>query len=907
MSTTFLQTKLYVPPRRASLVPRPLLIQKLNLGTQEDSVGFARKISLISAPAGFGKTTLITEWLAEQQRPVAWVALDEDDSAPQQFFNYLTLAVSKIDGVGQSLTGLLQSPQSIPAKSLIMAFISDITSTSSPFLLILDDYHLVKSAEIDLALAFLLDHMPPQMHLILTSRRDPGFPLSRLRAQAQMTEIRANDLRFSAAEAAVFLQEVMGIELTADQILALESRTEGWIAGLQMAALSMQNRDDVAEFIATFAGDDRYIVDYLVDEVLARQSEDNQSFLLQTSILGRLTGPLCDALTGHTDGRDMLDRLEQANLFVVALDNRREWYRYHHLFADVLQHNLRRTELRRTELNQISDLHRRASEWYEAHGDVGEAFRHALAARDLERAADIIDAVCLSMITESRLSRLLGWMDQLSLELIADRPWLCVCGAWANLLTGRLGNVDNLLQLSDSFLSKSSAKTLADYDQILAHGISIRAYLARWREGDIARSITLSQEALQYVSQDNLWIRSTLSLNLGNGNLVIGELKAAAAFFDESQALAQQSEMYFVALAAASSLGEVQAGQGSLHQAAKTCRQAIQLGTEWGGGQPLPATGYAHITLGQVLYEWNELDEALIQITRGIELGEQTNGLSRVQRGTLTLFELKRSQGDLRGASEALDRVQELLSEFTRAQVSSQLSAHQAQLWLAQGNLTVASTWAKEHETLIGGKVSYERMPECLALSRVLIALGREQPGESYLFDASSLLAQLLEKAEASSWAGNTIMILALQAIAFHAQGEMDQAVLTLKRALSLGEPEGYTRTFVNEGAPMAFLLKQLEGHRYAAHLLTAFADPIEPSTQSLSYRNHSSQLVEPLSERELEVLYLMADGLKYKEIAEQLIVSLNTVRSHIKNIYGKLGVNNRTQAIAKASELELL
>jgi LuxR family maltose regulon positive regulatory protein len=870
------------------------LIERLN-------EGITGKLILICAPAGFGKTTILSDWVRQINMPVAWLSLDKEDNELSRFLVYLISALQTIeDGLGKTVQVMLQTPQPLPIESILTELINEVTTLSQDFILILDDYHVVEDNTIHEALTFLLDNLPPAMHLVITSRSDPLLQIPSLRAKGQITELRIENLRFTTQETTRFLNQVMGLALSEDDVAALESRTEGWIAGLHLAALSMQDSQDASGFISAFTGDDRYVVDYLVDEVLARRPEGTREFLLLTSVLDRMTGPLCDAVAGQEGGQDILERLEQANLFVVPLDNRRQWYRYHNLFADVLHHRLRRTWP-----DRIPELHRRASVWYEAQGDAGEAFRHALAAGDPERAANIIEPIGMKMIVESRLSRLLGWLAKLPDELIAARPWLCVSGAWANLLTGQMGDVERLLQFAEIILSETTSKALADHSQIYGHVTTIRAFFARWREGDITRSIELSQEASKYVPRDSVIARSALALNLGIANLEIGELTAAASSLDEAQSVAQKGNMHYVALAASYYLGQVQVRQGYLHQAAKTYRQALQLGIKWGGGLPLPATGYAHVGLSQVLYEWNDLNESLIHLTRGIELGERANEASIMLDGTLTLIELKRAQGEMIAASEALDRVQEILSKSTRAQVSSQLSAQQAQLWLAQDNLAAALRWARERENPIDDEVHYARMPEYLALSRVRIAQGRGQAGGSHLTDVSILLARLLEKAEAAGWTGSVIVILALQAMAFQARGEANQAILALDRSLSLGEPDGYVRVFMGEGEPMAALLREAASRgifpAYIERVLASF-EPVAAPAQAPT----TASLIEPLSERERQVLQLLKTELSSPEIARELVVSVNTVRFHTKNIYRKLDVTNRRVAVRRAEELGL-
>ncbi len=888
-----LKTKLYVPPPRPNLVSRPRLVERLD-------AGMGHRLVLISAPAGFGKTTLLSEWISQSDTPVAWVSLDEGDNDPVQFLAYFIAALQTIEkSIGNKALSVLQSPQPPPIDFLVTNLINDITVVDQDFAFVLDDYHLIDARPVHGILQFLLDHLPDRMHLVIATRADPPLPLARLRGRNQLTEFRAADLCFTTDEAAAFFNKAMHLDLSSDDIALLETRTEGWIAGLQLAALSMQNRQDVTSFIRAFTGDDRHIVDYLAEEVLNRQPEQVQSFLLRTSILDRLSGPLCNAVAERSDAQAMLEMLERGNLFIVPLDNERRWYRYHHLFANLLQHRLQQTQS-----EEIPDLHLRASEWYADNDLVPEAISHALAGGQSERAAGLLESIAMTLVKQSKLSTLQRWLNKLPEGLLGDHPWLCVSQAWAHFVSGRLDEIEPLLQKVESRLSmlenNEASETFADGEDILGHVVSIRAFIVRGR-GDLARTIQLSRDGLRRLPKKDSFARSALALNLGYACLISGELESASKHLEMASTISETNGHPYVALAAIYSLANIEARKGKLRQAAKVYEKALRLGTEWGSGSPLPATGYAYVGMGQVLYEWNDLDEATRHVSRGIELGEQAEDWAIPFRGYIALVRLKLAFGAADEASQALDRARAMAVKSTRVLDDTaewQPRLWQVRLWLAQGDLAAAGRWAAETES---HKVHDVTEFEHLTLARVLIA--QDRSGE-----AVALLDRLLEAAQAGGRTGSVIEILVLRALALEEQGDTAEALAALQEALTLAEPEGYVRIFVDEGLRMAKLLRQAASRgiapKYVKKLLSAF----EPKSSVKSeIRNLQSALVEPLSERELEVLHLIAAGLSNQQIAKELFISLNTVKTHVKNINSKLNVGNRTEATARARELGLL
>jgi len=890
-----LSTKLYIARPRPDLLPRPRLTQRLNDGLH-------RKLTLISAPAGFGKTTLLSEWSLQSKRPVAWISLDEGDNDPARFWAYFIAALQTLQvNVGDAALAAFQSPQPPPMEVVLTALINEIAIIPEPFALVLDDYHVIETQPVHSALTFLLNHLPPQMHLIIATRADPPLPLARLRGRGQLTELREADLRFTTDEAAAFLNQAMGLNLSAEQVAALEERTEGWIAGLQLAALSMQGRSDIPGFIAAFAGSHRYILDYLAEEVLQRQPEGVQTFLLQTAILDRLSGPLCDTVTGQGDSQTMLERLERANLFLVPLDEERRWYRYHRLFAELL-----RAYLQREQPNRVPGLHRRASEWYEQNGLLAEAVGHALAAKDFERAARLVEQAAPQMLMRGELVTLLGWLAALPDERIRAWPALCTYYAWVLTLTGQLDAVEPRLQDAEQGLQPDIPA--AELQDLLGQIAAIRAYIAALHR-DVPHAIELARQALEHLPEENPAVRAFVAFTLGGACLLSDDVAEACQAFAEASALGRAAGNVHVAIPALCNLAGLRALQGQLHQAAGLYQEALELATpslahqrEGRGGRTLPVAAMAYSGLGGLLYEWNDLEGAMRHLREGIEQSKQWGNVDALASSYARVARVLQAQGDEAGALEALKEAGQLVRRHAVIPTTAaRVAAYQASLWLAQGNLGAATRWVQERGLSVDDELGYLREPEHIALARVLIAQGKYD-------EALQFLARLRQAAETRGRMGSLIEILVLQALALQSQGNTTQAMPALERALSLAEPEGYVRLFVDEGAPMAKLLRQALSRgiapNYVSRLLAAFGAEEQRGEEA---EKRAPLLLEPLSERELEVLRLLAAGLSNREIAEKLIVAVGTVKAHIHNIYGKLGVQSRTQAVARARELGIL
>jgi len=870
-----LVTKLCAPPVRPDLVRRPQLSQRLEQGLD-------RKLTLVSAPAGFGKTTLVAEWLNSVERPSTWLALDEGDNDPTRFLTYLVIALQTIDpSIGREARATLRSPQQATPEVLLTELINDVVASSSPFVLVLDDYHLIQTLPIHRLLAFLLEHQPSGMHLVILSREDPPFPLSRLRARGDMTEIRQRDLRFTEEETAQFLGRVMRLDLSSEDVAALHRRTEGWVAGLQLVGLSLSGSDDVRRLVESFTGSHRYVLDYLIEEVFERQPHDVQDFLLKTSILNRFTASLCDAVAERKDSRDVLLNLEHANLFIVPLDESREWYRYHHLFADLLRHRL---ALDGHEV--IRRLHRMASDWYGDHRFSDDAIRHALSASSWDRAAALILDVADQKLKDGEVVTLARWLGMLPDDELRDHPQLYPGYGWALILTGQLGAAEAILTEAERVGEANSGRNRQK--AFLADVAAVQAFIARTR-GDDVRTIALSRRALSLLPEDNLASRSVLAVNLGIAYWSSGHLTEAEEALKEAEHAAQGSGNQYARLVALGFLGVVQAAQGRLREAAERLRKAIRV------GQGSPPTALAYDQLSALLYEWNDLDGAADHLCRGIDLGARSGNVEIQIGGYRLLARLRQAQGNASGALEALRQGDWLIRE---TDVSPLMRARNAachvRIALAQRDLAAATRWAERVTEDADDSPFYP----LLGLTPARLLLGRNRKAA-----AAKQLERWYDAAVRAGWRCGVVEVRALQAMA---ASTCDEALTFLADALVLAESEGYVRTFVDKGPPMADLLRQAATRgtapEYVASLLAAFEVRGE-----VSLRPRTQPLVEPLSDRELEVLRLLVDRRTNQEIAQALIISVNTVKTHLKSIYGKLGVHSRQEAVAEARELALL
>lgn len=909
MAGDLLQTKLHVPQRptyrqRYALVPRPRLIEKLNQGFLQGC-----KLTLISAPAGFGKTTLASAWVQQtkQHMPrrthIAWLSLDKGDNDLPRFLIYFVSALQTIENnMGKGVLTTLQSPGVVNIESVLTTLLNEITEFPDDVIFILDDYHALESPPIDNALTFLLDYQPANLHLVIVTRIDPPLPLARLRGRGQLTELRTADLRFTRDEATAFLNQVMGLALSVEDIAALETRTEGWIVGLQLAALSLQKREDVTSFIQSFSGSHHHILDYLVEEVLSQQPPITQSFLLQTSILERLTGPLCDAVCKYeTDGTSQSDepvtlaQLAMSNLFIIPLDDERQWYRYHHLFADLLL-----ARLRRLHPDLVPTLHLRAVDWFEKNGLMTEAITHAFSAGDHNRAASLIEQAVSGTMLHGRLNKILRWLNALPEKLLDTRPRLRFYQAWTLAMTGQPKIADKIL-----LDVRSSLKTLPASPENLA----LRGELAALRTGIIIHHndpdeiIQESEEALTYLPEENPISRARVYMALGTAYAYSDDMQKAAATYQLGRDLALSANNPFLATANIELLAEPQVyHQGRLQDAAQNLAQILELG-KMADGDYQVFTGSAHILLGEINLEWNNLGSASHYLEKGFKLLQKGGIGYTLTHCYCAKARFKLTVGEIDQAIEALQAATKAAQASPLMQFQMRNLACQVKLALYLGDMNTAFQWAMGEKCTLP-----ERLPihlyetQQISLARVYLAQGNFKK-------TMETLNRIHPQAESADRKAHLIDIYLLKALAYQEQNESPTAIECLEHALSLGEPEGYVQTFVEQGEPMAHLLQAASERgiapAYVDRLLTAVStqeQPIPPTP------THSpSPLAEPLTEREQEVLHLMAEGLTYNEIAGRITVSLNTVRTHVKNIYSKLGIHKRSQAIAKARDLHLL
>ena len=905
MAGPLLETKLHVPRRRRGLVPRPRLSDRLSRGE-------VPRLVLVSAPAGFGKTTLLTDWLAGARsdlRSIAWLSLDQRDDDPTSFWTYVVAALrAAVSGIGAAALELLQSSQS-STEAVLATLINDLGTVPDDVVLVLDDYHVIESADVQDGVAFLLEHLPAQIHLVIATRVDPSLPLARLRARGDLVEIRAADLRFSPEESAAYLADVMGLALTEEDVAALDGRTEGWIAALQLAALSMQGRADVPGFIAGFAGDDRFVVDYLVEEVLLRQPEKVRNFLLQTSVLSRLTGPLCDAVTGQDGGKAMLEALERRNLFVVPLDDRRRWYRYHHLFADVL-----RARLLDEDPGGVRTLNVRASDWYDRSGDPVEAIHHALAAPDFERVADLVEPLIPAMGQARQEGTLRGWLEALPDELLRVRPVLNAGYVGALMSTGDVRGVEPRLDDVERWLDPSTDRrpesggpwgemVVVDADAFRRLPVQVAMFRAALAlaGGNVTGTLTHARRALDLAEPEDHLGRGGPAALLGLAHWSTGDLEAAHRWYAEGMASLDRGGHRSDVIGGAVTLADIRIAQGRLRDAMRYYEQGLRTATE---RPPAVLRGAAdmHVGMSDVLRERNELAAARAHLLTSQQLGERAGLPKNQYRWRVAMARLQQIEGDPASALDLLAQAEAVYNNDFSPQVQP-IPAIRARLWLAHGRLDDARAWVRGQGLAVDDELSYLREFQHVTLARVLLAECSAERSGPFPSGVTTLLERLLRAAEAGGRTGTVIEVLVLQALAHQAGGDLPAAVASLRRALALAEPEGYVRIFVDEGPAMATLLgaggKKGNAPAYVRRLLDAFDMP-----EDTARVQHG--VIEPLSPRELDVLRLLGTHLDGPDIARQLFVSLNTVRTHTKNIYAKLGVNNRRAAVRRGEELDL-
>src|SRR5262252_297531 len=902
-------TKFHVP--RAGFVPRPRLLARLAQGVD-------RGLTVVCTPAGFGKTTLLGDWARRSRRPAAWLSLDTGDNDPARFWRYVAAALNRArPGTCAPLEALLRGPQQPPLEAMVTALINELTSLpgGGEIALVLDDYHLIEASPVHDSVTFLLERRPPGLRLILASRADPPLPLARLRARGQLAEPRADDLRFTLEETAAFLREATGRDLPTLLVATLQDLTEGWAAGVQLAALSLQGHSDPAGFVATFAGSNRYVLDYLTEEVLARQPEEVVRFLLETSVLDRLCGPLCDAVTGRTGSQALLEALERANLFLVPLDDERRWWRYHHLFAGLL-----RARLAGERPERVPELHRAAAAWHEEHGFADDAVRHAVAAGEGFWAARLVEHHVERLLGRSEGATLDRWLSVLPADAVRSRPRLCLARAVSAVVGGQLEMIEPLLADAKRALAitgeephePSVGRALSVLANVPASIAFLRAELARLR-GDPARAVACDQQALAHLGEEDWLLRSLVAWNLAVADWQFGRLAQAERALAEVTAELRAAREGYLAMRVAYDLGQVQRAQGRLSAALGTYQRGLEDAGQ--AGPALPHVGMAHVGLAEVRYERDELAAALEHATQGVALCRHLADTLPLAIGLGMLARIRRAQGDAAGALEATGQAEQVGLSPQMVTLLNPVPVWRARLLLTSGEVAAAARWASERGLGRDDELSYPREAEYLVLARVLLA-------ERTYDRALRLLERLHAQAAAQQRTGSIIELSAVQTLALAARGDQAAALASLAGGLILAAPEGYVRVFADEGAPMARLLGRLAAAERTRQAAPADVIPLQyldrlalafqpgsarPAPRTTRHTAAGAGPAEPLSARELEVLGLLAAGKSNQQIADELVVVLDTVKKHVGHILGKLGAANRTQAVARARALGLL
>jgi LuxR family maltose regulon positive regulatory protein len=881
-----LQTKLHIPRLRPTFIQRPRLIEKLKAGLNG-------KLTLVSAPAGFGKTAILCDWAGNCDWPVAWLTLDSGDNDSTRFWTHVVAALDALQpGFGATAVAGLKSPQAPPIQLLLSGLINEIAEAVSSFTLVLDDYHAIGGKTIHDDLIFIINHLPQQMHLIIATRADPPLPFGSLRGQGELNELRTADLRFTPEEIEAFMNRSMGLDLSKDDIELLDKCTEGWIVGLQLAALSMRDQMDKHTFIANLAGDNRYIADYLMEEVLQRQSRNIQDFLLQTSILDALTASLCQAVTGMDNCYQLLIELEQNNLFITPLDDNREWFRYHPLFADLL-----RARFKRAYSEDLHLFHQRASYWFEAHELPHEAINHAFTVGDLDRTASLIESRAINLISYGEIQTVVAWLDRLPENYFNSHPRLSVAQAWISLFTGQLDAAEAQLQNAEIVLSNSSMNR-----HIAGQIATIRSGIAAFRS-DQTHVLQYAQEGLANLPDEDYMTRGLALMILGLAYRWEGDLLAAIKAYSEAQEVSRKSGDNFASIYAACFKGYALTLRGELQDAYAVFRETLddaERPTRRGGWKP-PALGLLHSFLSGVLLEWNDLDAAIYHARTGLDLSERWGNANAILDGLYFYVNTLLATQDHKRAGEAIQKAREVAAGVTSwARLDGALLA--IQLHLAEEDIQRAMQHIEEMSLSAADDICFQNLQYYLALARVLDA--RKD------FDqAIHLLDTLLEIAHNAGAMGRVIEIHVARSLLSNRQGNKSDAIRSMKQALRLAEPHGFVNTFIREGLPVGELLRTMAVQGLFPEYIGGLLATLEQRNKrhQKSEAPHASSLVEPLSERELQVLRLLVAGLSSNEIATELFIAVSTARTHIKHIYQKLNVHRRLEAIDRARDLKLV
>lgn len=905
MSRLLITTKFNSPPVRAIRVHRHHLIQRLNDGIQPGC-----KLVLLSAAAGSGKTTLVSEWIAGLDYPAAWVSLDEGDNDIGRFWSYVIAAMQKVypEIAGDALT-LMQSSDIGTYEPVLTLLLNALVEIEKDTLLVLDDYHAIELQEIHQSLAYLLEHLPPNFHIVMTSRVDPPLALARLRSRGEIVELRNADLRFNVEEVGTFLRDVTGLNLTVEDILQLETRTEGWIAGLQLAGLSMKGfrrEEELRPFINAFTGSHRHIVDYLAEEVLHRQEKDVLNFLLQTSILSRLNGSLCEAVTLEPDGQNMLERLERANLFTIPLDQERKWYRYHQLFADLLRSNLAHAQTVPAE-----ELHVRAARWYEQNEMVNEAVQHALAARDFRGAARIVSAQTGVLFARGEFSTLQSWLNALPREVVMSDPRLCIDQARVFYLNHRLTEMYPLLDMAET---EVDALAETESSQMMGEVLTLRGYLLAEKE-DFKGSIEFLQHALELLPKSAVILRAHVLSFIGHAYFKSGKPRNAIPYTIEANNLFRSVGNLHGVMTATGLLGMINWVMGRLYETITV----LESGLHWAaskGLSHLPPVAGMHNWLGRILLEQNDIKGSEAHIQIGLELAKLGRPLL-LMRAYVFWAQLKQTLGEPQAASAAMQSALDIVDTWETPWAKWFVLTNRVCLWLKQGNLSAAAHWAKHDSNGIlqpDEVPTYYRINELVVLARVWLTQAKKHMDDHLLTAALTLLNDLHRITLDAGQQGIVIEIHVLRALGQTLRSDTQAALDNLGNALALAESEGYVRIFVDEGESLVALLTHIASSKhpqrtYAQQLVSTLKT--KPGYSQTVNGERPARLraayLEPLSERELEVLRLLADGLESGEIAERLIIAVETARKHVKNIYSKLDVHSRWEAIKRAEEFDLL